>query len=385
MGAFLDKPKTDKVTDKGSGNGLRYGVSSMQGWRVEMEDAHSAMIGLPGQRKDWSFFAVFDGHAGHGVSRYCAEKLLEAIISNDDFCRIEYESGEPNHDSIKSGIKTGFLQLDDQLRALPEISTGEDKSGSTAICSLISPKQLFIANCGDSRAVLSRGKTVALSTCDHKPANPGEKKRITDAGGSVMIQRVNGSLAVSRALGDFEYKNVPGRGPCEQLVSPEPEVYVETRDLENDEFLVLACDGIWDVMTNDELCDFVRDRMHLTDDLELICNYVIDTCLSKGSRDNMSIVIVAFEGAPKVDEDAKKKEVELDSRIEAKVKQITQSGQPEAAMLQYVMHMLAVEDIEGLPPGGGINAKRSTVEEIINRLNNCNSPSPTNHVCDPME
>lgn len=200
-----------------------------------------------------------------------------------------------------------------------------------------------------------------------------------------MIQRVNGSLAVSRALGDFEYKNVPGRGPCEQLVSPEPEVYVETRDLEKDEFMVLACDGIWDVMTNEELCDFVRDRMRLTDDLTVICNYVIDTCLSKGSRDNMSIVIVAFEGAPRVSEEAKQKEAELDSRIEAKVKQITQSGQPEAAMLQYVMHMLAVEDIEGLPPGGGINAKRATVEEIINRLNNCNSPSPTNHVCDPME
>jgi len=281
MGAFLDKPKTDKHTETGSGNGLRFGLSSMQGWRVEMEDAHCAMIGLPGQLKDWSFFAVFDGHAGARVSAYCAEKLLEAIIGNDAFCGSDAETVEEPHDGIENGIKAGFLRLDEQLRGLPEVATGEDKSGSTAVCAMVSPNRVFFANCGDSRAAFSRGGEVLISTLDHKPGNPEEKKRIQDAGGSVMIQRVNGSLAVSRALGDFEYKNVPGRGPCEQLVSPEPEVFVQQREEATDEFLVLACDGIWDVMTNEELCDFVRDRMRLTDDLTEICNYVIDTCLSK--------------------------------------------------------------------------------------------------------
>lgn len=378
MGAFLDKPKTDKHTETGAGNGLRFGLSSMQGWRVEMEDAHCAMIGLPGQLKDWSFFAVFDGHAGARVSAYCAEKLLEAIIGNDDFCTGGDKAAaadKPQHDGIETGIKTGFLRLDEQLRALPEVANGEDKSGSTAVCAMISPTHVFFANCGDSRAAFARAGTVVLSTFDHKPGNPGEKKRIQDAGGSVMIQRVNGSLAVSRALGDFEYKNVPGKGPCEQLVSPEPEVYAQERDPPADEFLVLACDGIWDVMTNEELCDFVRDRMRLTDNLETVCSYVIDTCLSKGSRDNMSIVIVAFDGAPKVSDEAKQKEAELDSRLESKVRDIIESGPPEAAMLQYVMHLLAVEDIDGLPPGGGLNAKRSTVEEIISRIN----PSTPNH------
>jgi len=373
MGAFLDKPKTDKHTETGSGNGLRFGLSSMQGWRVEMEDAHCAMIGLPGQLKDWSFFAVFDGHAGARVSAYCAEKLLEAIISNNDFC---CEQSDRPHDGIETGIKTGFLRLDEQLRALPEVVNGEDKSGSTAVCALISPTHVFFANCGDSRAAFASGGRVLLSTCDHKPGNPGEKKRIQDAGGSVMIQRVNGSLAVSRALGDFEYKNVPGKGPCEQLVSPEPEIYIQERNLGSDEFLVLACDGIWDVMTNEELTDFVRDRMRLTDNLETVCSYVIDTCLSKGSRDNMSIVIVAFEAAPKVSDEAKRREAELDARLEAKIKEIIDVGPPEAAMLQYVMHMLTVEDIDGLPPGGGLNAKRSTIEEIISRIG---PPSCPNH------
>lgn len=88
----------------------------------------------------------------------------------------------------------------------------DDKSGSTAVCVLISPNHFFIANCGDSRAVLCRKGVPAVCTLDHKPTVPAEKKRIQDAGGSVMIHRVNGSLAVSRALGDFEYKCVEGKG-----------------------------------------------------------------------------------------------------------------------------------------------------------------------------
>ena len=84
-----------------------------------------------------------------------------------------------------------------------------------------------------------------------------------------------------RALGDFEYKNVEGKGPKEQLVSPEPEFYMKLREPEIDEFLVLACDGVWDVMTNEELVNFVSARMRITDDLEAIANEVIDTCLHK--------------------------------------------------------------------------------------------------------
>ena len=97
------------------------------------------------------------------------------------------------------------------------------------------------------------------------------------------IFRVNGSLAVSRALGDFEYKNVEGKSPTEQLVSPEPEFYKKKRDASSDEFLVLACDGVWDVMTNEDICSFVSARMRVTDNLEQIANEVIDTCLHKVS------------------------------------------------------------------------------------------------------
>jgi len=293
MGAFLEKPKTDKHNETGTGNGLRFGLSSMQGWRIEMEDAHCATIGLPGALSDWSFFAVFDGHAGARVSAYCADKLLDAIISSDELSGASNDN-EPLWASVSTAIRSGFLRLDDQLRELPEIAAGEDKSGSTAVCALVSPQHIFLANCGDSRAVVSRNKQVAVTTLDHKPTNATEKERIQNAGGSVMIQRVNGSLAVSRALGDFEYKNVPNRDPCEQLVSPEPEIFTEERVKASDEFLILACDGVWDVMSNDELCDFVRDRMQLTDSLEAICNCVVDTCLSKVYIRFSCLLLVSF-------------------------------------------------------------------------------------------
>lgn len=371
MGAFLDKPKTEKHNEGGMGNGLHFGLSSMQGWRVEMEDAHTAVIGLPHGLTDWSFFAVYDGHAGAKVSACCAAQLMEHIIANEDFRgKLDVTQGTeifPSIEDVQKGIKTGFLQFDDRMRTLPEMVSGEDKSGSTAVCTIVSPTHIFFANCGDSRAVLCRDAICPFSTTDHKPVDPREKERIQNAGGSVMIQRVNGSLAVSRALGDFEYKNVEGKGPCEQLVSPEPEIFTQERN-EKDEFLVLACDGIWDVMSNEELCDFVRSRMLITESLEEICNQVVDTCLYKGSRDNMSIVLIAFPGAPKVSEEAVRKEKELDTRLENKIKEVLDYSHPDDVNLSLVMHELMNDEIEGLPPGGGLSSKRCTVERILEKL-----------------
>lgn len=176
MGAFLDKPKTEKEVSKGSGNGLKYGLSSMQGWRVEMEDAHCAVLGLPHGLEKWSFFAVFDGHAGARVSAHCAENLLDSIIQVDDFTRNANSSAgdiTPEQiEKVRAGIRDGFLKLDEKMKKLPEVLSGEDKSGSTAVSALISPTHFFFANCGDSRAVLSRGGRAHHATLDHKPVSP---------------------------------------------------------------------------------------------------------------------------------------------------------------------------------------------------------------------
>lgn len=372
MGSFLDKPKTEKTNDCGNGNGLHYGLAAMQGWRIEMEDSHSSVIGLPHQGlESWSFFAVFDGHAGGTVSKFSSKELLNSILNADTglfnelaslynttskqtknqnvtssctssmpnstsspnktstysqqnitldtsppstneenpTCHTDSSSINPTNlsptnsnnsnenknilefasklklsaaqeDRLKKAIRQGFLDLDEKLRRMPEFDRGEDKSGSTAVACLITPASVYLINCGDSRAILISDNQVVLGTYDHKPINPNERERIQNAGGSVMIQRVNGSLAVSRALGDYEYKCVEGRGPCEQLVSPEPEIYSRER-CEKDEYVVLACDGIWDVMTNDELREYIHSRLKITNDLVKICNDILDMCLNK--------------------------------------------------------------------------------------------------------
>lgn len=378
MGAFLDKPKTQKHNNHGEGNGLRYGLSSMQGWRVEMEDAHTAVLGLPDSRmKDWSFFAVYDGHAGSRVANYCSKHLLEHIISASLGQQGTSSGSEsttvetPSVESVKAGIRTGFLKIDEHMRSFSDLRNGMDRSGSTAVGILISADHFFFINCGDSRAVLYRNSNVCFSTLDHKPGNPREKERIQNAGGTVMIQRVNGSLAVSRALGDYDYKNVDGKGPTEQLVSPEPEVFEMMRAPELDQFIILACDGIWDVMSNEDLCVFVKSRLEVSSDLEKVCNEVVDTCLHMGSRDNMSVVLVCLPNAPKVSEEAVRKDAELNKYLESQVEEMmSQPGEEGYPDLGAVMRSLSADNnMPPLPPGGGLAAKRSVIEAVYNSMN----------------
>lgn len=285
MGAFLDKPKIEKESSSGQGNNLCYGVSSMQGWRVEMEDAHSTVIGLPGVLSEWSFFAVFDGHAGSKVAGYCAENLLDEIISKLDLGEMENSESPvtPSVETVKQGICDGFLSIDQKMKD----KFIDEKSGTTVVGVIVSPTHLFFINCGDSRAIFVRNNNVEFHTDDHKPSKPGEKDRIHRAGGTVMISRVNGSLAVSRALGDYEYKTAAGKCATEQLVSPEPEVTVFERS-PKDEFIVLACDGVWDVMSNEATFKFIQSRLQLTDNLAEVCNQVIDTSLHKVSLQTCS-------------------------------------------------------------------------------------------------
>merc|ERR1711920_318487 len=120
-------------------------------------------------------------------------------------------------------------------------------------------------------------------------------------------------------------------------------------------------------MTNEDICSYVSTRMKVTDNLEQIANEVIDTCLHKGSRDNMSIIIIAFPSAPKVDPEAVKQEAELNSILEKKVTELVESHNNDVE-LSYVHQFLADEDIPHLPPGGGLASKKVYIEEIYKKL-----------------
>lgn len=286
MGAFLEKPITDKETRSTSGNGLVACTSHMQGWRVSMEDS-AVQQHRVGTNSEMNLFGVFDGHGGSFAAQFVAHNLEQRITQTH-----EWQSEDLSPNNLCDALKRAALDVDEEFRNQAAVRSGEDRSGTTAVFGLVTPTHIIIANIGDSRSVLgTNGNTVPMSF-DHKPTNPGEQKRIEEAGGSVTLSRVNGDLAVSRALGDFSYKQSKHLDACLQQVSPEAEFQVVERS-PKDEFLVLACDGIWDVMSNEEVTAYFRDALSSMSP-EKACEALLDECLTRKSRDNMTVVLVTL-------------------------------------------------------------------------------------------
>ncbi|XP_017050143.1 probable protein phosphatase CG10417 isoform X2 [Drosophila ficusphila] len=178
---------------------------------------------------------------------------------------------------------------------------GKD-SGCTAVVCLLHGRDLYVANAGDSRCVVSRnGKAIEMSL-DHKPEDDEEAARIVKAGGRVTLDgRVNGGLNLSRALGDHAYKTNLELPPEEQMISALPDIK-KLIITPNDEFMVLACDGIWNYMSSDEVVQFVRLKLKDGNKkLSKICEELFDNCLAPNTMgdgtgcDNMTAVIVKFQ------------------------------------------------------------------------------------------
>ena len=172
--------------------------------------------------------------------------------------------------------------------------------GCTAVSVLIHHGMVTVANTGDSRCVISRKGEATPLTLDHKPIIYEEAQRIIRAGGFVRDNRVNGALNVSRTIGDLDFKRNTELPHTEQMVVATPDITdFELQD--GDEFLILACDGIWDVLSNQEAVDFVRKRIKQGQALKSICEAMCDFCLApdlKGmcrGADNMSVIIVLFK------------------------------------------------------------------------------------------
>ena len=424
MGNLLGSPITEKETHVGSTDAmevpksiqekddnetelkkfvpLEFGLSSMQGWRVHMEDAHIAEVhlyatedngatklDLPGH----SLYAVFDGHGGTYSAKYCGNNFCRVLSQQRRFVdyakwnATKYDTNfasaaeQVTHarkglDALEAALIATFVDVDQEianaLRGTPhpnadtpyhppsspttatETTTTTtttttddnsdsmqvddttqsnsssihddegDDSGTTAVMVLVTPDWLVCANAGDSRAVYSKqgGRAVPLSY-DHKPDDEAEERRIRTAGGYVAGGRVEGDLAVSRGLGDFRFKHLPtvlqgndpiveeGKeekekedtntdaaansastptslssssrktpssllmNPGDQKVSPIPDIIVQHRNPDQDEFIIVACDGIWDVQTNQECVREVQTMFEEGEpDLGLVCEEV---------------------------------------------------------------------------------------------------------------
>ncbi|KAI7904261.1 phosphatase 2C-like domain-containing protein [Cokeromyces recurvatus] len=288
MGQTLSEPITEKKSSQGNDKRVMYGSSCMQGWRTNMEDAHTIITSYANTGA--SFFAVFDGHGGDAVAKYCGTELYKKIMNNAAFDKGRY----------RDAIRSGYYGIDEDLKKVDN-RFDNDTSGCTALVTLLTKNNvLYVSNAGDSRAIIStrNGKAIPL-TQDHKPKLPKEEQRIRKAGGFVENGRVNGSLALSRAIGDFVFKSNTQITPDQQAVTAEPDI-IEHLLTDQDEFVVMACDGIWDCLSNQQVVDFIRCKLCEHKLLDTICEELIDYCLADQSNvtgigcDNMTVIIIAF-------------------------------------------------------------------------------------------
>lgn len=308
-----------------------WGFTSVCGKRPEMEDAVSTIprfLKIPIQmligdrivdvmnkclsHLTTHFFGVYDGHGGSQVANYCRDHLHSALGDELKIVMGSLSDGSMDNcqEQWKKAFTSCFVRVDEEVGGkYGSEPVAPETVGTTAVVALICSSHIIIANCGDSRAVLCRGKEAIALSVDHKPNREDEYERIEAAGGKVIQwngHRVFGVLAMSRSIGDRYLK---------PSIIPDPEVMFVPRT-KDDECLILASDGLWDVMTNEEVCETARKRILLwhkkyADTLSLPRGEGIDPaaqsaaeCLSnralqKGSKDNITVVVVDLKAQRK--------------------------------------------------------------------------------------
>jgi len=249
---------------------MKVGSSSDIGQRSSFEDTHVILESFGGFRNK-SFFAIYDGHGGREASEM-ASKLLHEILLTE----IKKDK------DISDALGKAFIDTDKQ------IERDGIESGTTAVVAFLKDQNLIVANAGDSRAVLDRGKLgVKRLSHDHKADDLDEIKRIEALGGWVTparpgsdVARVNGIVAIARSLGDKEFG---------EFLSPQP--YISKTSLtKNDKRLILACDGVWDVISDEEAVDLIINAKEPQEASETLKN----EALRRGSTDNISVIIIDF-------------------------------------------------------------------------------------------
>ncbi|KAF5726717.1 putative Phosphatase 2C family protein [Tripterygium wilfordii] len=225
-------PKNDAVCFGGVG----VGVSSVKGKKKFMEDTYRIFSCLQGNSNK-RFFGVYDGHGGKKASEFVAENLHSNILEMIDNCTGDAAKVE--------AVKAGYLKTDQEFLKQGIVS------GACCVTALIEGKKAVISNLGDCRAVLCRGGLAEALTIDHKAERVDERERIEKKGGYVEIHRgawrVHGILSVSRSIGDAHLKDWV-------LAEPETKILQLTPDME---FIVLASDGLWEEVCNQEAVDVV--------------------------------------------------------------------------------------------------------------------------------
>ncbi|CAL4922186.1 unnamed protein product [Urochloa decumbens] len=243
--------------------------------RVEMEDRHVAKVALGGDPQV-ALFGVFDGHGGKNAAEFAAENMPKFMAE---------ELKKVNGGEVEGAVKRGYLKTDE------EFLKRDESGGACCVTAVLQKGGLVVSNAGDCRAVLSRAGQAEALTSDHRASREDEKERIENLGGFVVnyrgTWRVQGSLAVSRGIGDAHLK---------QWIVADP----DTRTLLVDqqcEFLILASDGLWDKIDNQEAVDLARPLCINNDKASRMaaCRMLTETSISRGSTDDISVVIIQLQ------------------------------------------------------------------------------------------
>lgn len=305
---------------------LTWAKAEMRGWRPAMEDAGIALLSLDEPFSDFALFAVFDGHGGAAVSSRAAQEMPDHLVScaldliseqgprSDDgapFAAQVLELALPSWDLLlraEGDGKPGFLRSAAGPPIPSDVFNEFGLTGSTAVMAMIQceasvPRRVVVANLGDSRALLCRAGAALPLSEDHKPELPAETDRIVKAGGSVSLvgpcHRLDGwGLNLSRALGDFHYKAREDLPPGEQKVSNNPDVQIFELT-EDDEFLLLGCDGVFELHSDQGAIDHIRAALAEGKELEQVVTDFVDSCCSPNlsktmgqGGDNVSAIVV---------------------------------------------------------------------------------------------
>ncbi|KAK4789480.1 hypothetical protein SAY86_016784 [Trapa natans] len=266
---------------------LRSGSCSEKGPKQFMEDEYICVDDLRehiGSNADipspGAFYGVFDGHGGVDAASFIKGNILKYIVEDNHF---------PT--GIRKAVKSAFVKAD---HAFADASCLDSSSGTTALTALILGRVMLIANAGDSRAVLGkRGRAIELSK-DHKPNCTSERLRIEKLGGVIYDGYLNGQLSVARALGDWHIKGSKG-SKCPLSCEPELEDLTLT---EEDEFLIIGCDGLWDVMSSQCAVTMVRKELMQHNDPERSSRALVNEALQRNTCDNLTVVVVCFSSEP---------------------------------------------------------------------------------------
>eukprot|EP01129_Flabellula_baltica_P003231 TRINITY_DN1303_c0_g1_i1.p1 TRINITY_DN1303_c0_g1~~TRINITY_DN1303_c0_g1_i1.p1 ORF type:complete len:497 (+),score=91.32 TRINITY_DN1303_c0_g1_i1:44-1534(+) len=262
-------------------SGIIYSVFSLKGRRANMEDADFQKTGFVGRYS--ALFGVYDGHSGSACAEYISRSIPDKL-SNMLTEEMDIDVEDIILDSYRETDKEWLLNAQKHEPQLTD--------GSTAITVLIKDGHIFTANTGDSRAVLYKGGSYEELSKDQKPENPEEIERIQSQGGSVIGGRVQGKIAVARAFGDIEFKDMDTLSG--KYITCEPEITIQ-EFTEDTEFIVIACDGVWDVLSSSEVGAFVRDELSKDGDMMYnAAERLVNEAYDLDSGDNITAIVVFF-------------------------------------------------------------------------------------------